>query len=78
VELAQEIFKAYGKENRWKLVALTHTFPEYIKPTDTQKRFPIHHLALLRILGKTEEEAKALCAYAHSVKRTKQLLSLNG
>jgi uncharacterized phage-associated protein len=78
MELAEEIFKLYGRENRWKLVEMTHQFPEYIKPTQNQKRFPIHHLALLRILGKTEEEAKAICAYGQSVKKTHQLLSLNG
>ena len=77
IELAEEIFNMYGSVNRWKLVEMTHGFPEYTKPTEGKKGIPIHHLALLKILGKTEQEAKSLCAYGQSVKRTHQLLSLN-
>lgn len=60
-ELAEEIFREYGKMNRWKLVDLTHGFPEFKKPDECTKRWELPHADVLVAVGKTPSVAKSIC-----------------
>jgi uncharacterized phage-associated protein len=74
-ELAQEIFREFGSKNRWDLVDLTHTFPEYREPDEDHSQWPIRYLDLLRAVGKSEKEAVDVCAYAREINAARSLLS---
>jgi len=58
VELLQAISKQNAEKNEWQIVQETHALPEWKNPHDSMT--PIDHLALLRILKKSEAEIEAI------------------
>ena len=55
--LLDEIFREYGHRNRWDLVKLVHTFPEWQDPNGSAK--PITYRDILTALKKSDEEITA-------------------
>lgn len=51
-QLLAEVFALYGNKNRWELVELTHTFPEWRDPNGSS--LPIRVEDILRGLGEGE------------------------
>jgi uncharacterized phage-associated protein len=76
VELAHQVFDKYGRMNRWRLVDLTHKFPEYRPPDECRNQWPIRHLDLLKFLGKTQEQAASITRTAKATSDARALLSL--
>ncbi len=54
-DLLAEVYREYGHLNRWQLVDLCHTLPEWTDPGDSA--IPIDYEAILRAGGKSEAEA---------------------
>ena len=75
-ELAKEIFEQYGHMNRWKLVEMTHHFPEYRRTDEENRRWPLPYEDLLAAVGKSPEDAKRICDHLSGVSRVKTLLSI--
>jgi uncharacterized phage-associated protein len=56
--LIDEVFQCHGSMNRWALVDLVHTFPEWQDPDGSA--LPITYRDILRAGGKTELEVAAI------------------
>lgn len=56
--LIDDVFRRYGQMNRWKLVDLMHTFPEWQDPEGSA--LPITYRDILKAGGKTELEIAAI------------------
>lgn len=52
------VFERFGKMDRWKLVAYTHTLPEWQDPHGSS--VPIDLIDILRAQGVNEEDARAI------------------
>src|SRR5690606_36411558 len=52
----RDVFKRFGKMNKWKLVEETHNLPEWSDPSGSS--LPIEYEAILRFSGVSEERIK--------------------
>jgi uncharacterized phage-associated protein len=58
IALIEEVFAKYGAMNRWKIVDLVHTFPEWQNPDGSA--IPISYSDILKAGGKTDLEVAAI------------------
>lgn len=56
--LIDDVFRRYGKMNRWELVELVHAFPEWQNPEGSA--LPIAYRDILKAGGKTELEIESI------------------
>ena len=69
-KLLDRIFEAYGEENEWDLVGLTHELPEWTDPGESS--CPIAPEDILRNSGFTEEQVQHVVEQADAVYSLRQ------
>jgi hypothetical protein len=75
-DLAREIFERYGKVNRWELVDITDKFPEFKEPDDEHLSWDVPCESVLVALGKTPQQATAICRDLELSAQSKDLLGV--
>jgi uncharacterized phage-associated protein len=74
LELIAELFGKFGQMDRWKLAEYTHSLPELKKPDRDNSACPLEYEDILKALGKTPEEATAICGEIMDLNRVADLV----
>lgn len=69
-DLLRSVFEKYGRENRWKIVDLMHTLPEWKDPGGSSIPISIHDI--LHALNEPEENIKAIVAEIEQERRIEE------
>jgi uncharacterized phage-associated protein len=71
VRLLHQIFALHGRRNRWELVSISHTLPEWKHPGPSST--PIEPADILRGEGRSESEVAAVIAELENLALVQQL-----
>lgn len=71
--LIEEVYGQYGRMNRWELVKLTHSFPEWKNPEGSS--IPLHLSEILKALQVEDGEIRMIVRELHAERLAEELIS---